>query len=92
MTSTDLNVSDRAVVGKVISVKMDKTIVVLIERKVKHPLYKKYIRRYSKMYAHDSENVCKLNDLVQIKECRPISKTKSWMLDQIIVQAEKEAI
>jgi len=80
----------RTVVGKVISNKMDKTIVVETERMIKHPLYGKYIRRSSKMYAHDNDNTCKIGDLVMIANSRPISKTKHWILVQIIETAEKE--
>ena len=66
--------------GKVISSSRDKTVTVLIERKVKHPLYKKIIRRSSKLHAHDEANECKEGDIVKIEECRPLSKTKSWKL------------
>ena len=66
--------------GKVVSSFRDKTITVLIERKVKHPLYKKILRRSTKLQAHDEENECSEGDLVTIKECIPISKTKSWTL------------
>ncbi len=82
----------RKVIGKVISTKMDKTIIVQIERKVKHPLYGKYVRRFSKMYAHDTDNVCKEGDMVQIKMCRPMSKLKHWMLVQVLNQSGKEVI
>lgn len=82
--------SGRTVIGKVISNKMDKTIVVEVERKVKHPLYGKYMRRFSKMYAHDSENTCKVGDVVLIQQSRPLSKTKHWVLVQIMERAEKE--
>lgn len=85
-------VSGRTVVGKVISDKMDKTIVVEVERKVKHPLYGKYMRRFSRMYAHDSENVCRIGDVVQIQECRPISKTKTWKLVEVLNQVGKEVV
>lgn len=78
----------RTVIGKVVSDKMNKTIVVLVERKVKHPLYEKYIRRFSKMYAHDEENSCKLGDLVMIRQNRPLSKTKRWMLVEILKREE----
>lgn len=77
----------RTVIGKVISVKMNKTIIVEVERKVMHPLYRKYLRKFSKMYAHDAENICKLGDTVEIQMCRPISKTKSWKLVQVFNQA-----
>jgi small subunit ribosomal protein S17 len=82
----------RTVIGKVISNKMDKTIVVEIERKVMHPLYGKYMRKFSKMYAHDNDNACKIGDVVQIMMCRPISKKKSWKLVQVINQVDKEVI
>jgi small subunit ribosomal protein S17 len=81
-----------AVVGKVISNKMNKTIVVQIERKVKHPLYGKYMKRFSKMYAHDSENTCSIGDLVLIQQSRPISKTKSWVLVEVMERADKEIV
>lgn len=76
--------TQRTVTGKVISNKMDKTIVVQIERKVKHPLYGKYIRKFTKMYAHDEENTCHVGDVVIIKQSRPISKTKCWKLVEIL--------
>lgn len=78
----------RTVTGKVISNKMDKTIVVQIERKVKHPLYGKYMRRFSKMYAHDNENTCMLGDVVLIQQSRPMSKTKHWVLVEVVERAE----
>lgn len=80
---------ERSITGKVVSNKMDKTIVVMGERKVKHPLYGKFIRRSTKYRAHDAKNVCSEGDLVMIKECRPYSKTKNWALVKIL---EKEAI
>lgn len=66
--------------GRVISSKMDKTITVLIERRVKHPVYGKYISKSSKLKAHDENNICSEGDYVTIKECRPISKQKTWAL------------
>ncbi len=77
----------RTLTGKVVSDKMDKSIVVLIERRVQHPLYGKLIRRSTKLHAHDENNVAKLGDLVTIKESRPISKTKSWTLVEVIEAA-----
>lgn len=74
----------RTLVGRVTSNKMDKSISVLIERKVQHPLYGKYIRRSTKIHAHDEQNECGEGDLVTITECRPISKTKSWRLVEVI--------
>ena len=76
------------VTGKVISNKMDKSATVLIERKVRHPVYGKYIRRSTKLHFHDEENVCKEGDLVTIEQCRPLSKTKSWKLVEIVVRGE----
>jgi small subunit ribosomal protein S17 len=73
----------RTLMGKVVSDKMDKTITVLIERRVKHPLYGKYLSKSSKLKAHDEENTCKIGDLVTIAECRPLSKSKSWALVNI---------
>ncbi|MBL4821842.1 MAG: 30S ribosomal protein S17 [Gammaproteobacteria bacterium] len=72
--------ASRTVSGKVISNKMDKSIVVLIERKVKHPVYGKYVKRSTKIHAHDANNECLPGDEVTIKEVAPISKTKSWSL------------
>jgi len=77
----------RSVQGSVLSAKMDKSITVLIERQVKHPLYKKIIRRSTKLHAHDEQNECKEGDTVIIEECRPLSKTKSWRLVEIISRA-----
>jgi small subunit ribosomal protein S17 len=74
----------RTISGRVVSNKMDKTITVLIERKVKHPLYGKFIRRSTKVHAHDEENVCKEGDTVLIEECRPLSKSKNWNLVKVV--------
>lgn len=84
------NTSGRTVIGKVVSNKMDKTIVVQIQRKVKDPLYGKYLRRFSKMAAHDIDNSCSIGDVVLIKQSRPISKTKHWVLVQILEHADKQ--
>lgn len=73
--------------GKVISNKMDKTIVVKIERKIKHPLYGKYMVRSTKVHAHDEENTCQEGDIVVVKEVRPIAKTKSWQLVKVVERA-----
>lgn len=83
-------VTGRTIVGKVVSDKMEKTIVVEIERKIKHPLYGKYIRRSSKVKAHDDANTSKIGDLVLIANSRPLSKTKHWTLVKVLEQAEKE--
>ncbi|OGT35836.1 MAG: 30S ribosomal protein S17 [Gammaproteobacteria bacterium RIFCSPHIGHO2_12_FULL_37_14] len=80
--------SSRTLMGKVISDKMNKTVVVQVERKVRHPLYGKYVRRFSKMYVHDEDNTCRSGDTVIIKESRPISKTKRWMLVEILKREE----
>jgi small subunit ribosomal protein S17 len=70
----------RVLTGRVTSDKMDKTVTVLVERRVMHPLYKKFIRRSKNYAAHDEANLCKEGDVVQIEECRPISKRKSWLV------------
>ena len=75
--------------GRVVSDKMDKSITVLIERLVRHPLYGKQLRRSTKIKAHDENNVCQQGDLVRIKETRPISKTKSWTLVDVVEKVEK---
>ena len=77
----------RTVSGRVTSNKMDRTITVLVERRVKHPLYGKYIRRSTKLHAHDENNDCNIGDEVTISECRPISKSKSWRLVEIVKRA-----
>ena len=73
----------RVLTGKVSSAAMDKSITVLIERKVKHPLYKKYVKRSTKIHAHDEANESKVGDLVSVEQCRPLSKTKSWKLVRV---------
>lgn len=82
--------SGRSVVGRVVSNKMDKTIVVQVERKVKHPLYGKYMRRFSKMYAHDDGNTCLIGDVVLIQQSRPLSKNKHWVLVEVVERAEQD--
>lgn len=77
----------RQVVGTVVSNKMDKTVVVLVERLVKHRLYKKYIRRRAKFAAHDGNNACQVGDKVQITESRPLSRTKRWRVSKIVEKA-----
>ncbi|XBC43255.1 MAG: 30S ribosomal protein S17 [Buchnera aphidicola (Meitanaphis flavogallis)] len=74
----------RTLLGCVISNKMQKSSVVSVERVIKHPLYKKFIKRTTKLHIHDDKNECSLGDVVEIRECRPISKTKSWMLVRIV--------
>ena len=77
----------RTVVGRVVSDKMDKTVSVAIERLIKHPMYGKYIRRTSKVLAHDAKNECKPGDRVAISECRPFSKNKAWQVVSIVERA-----
>lgn len=77
----------RTIQGKVISDKMDKTITVLVERQVKHPLYGKFMRRSTKLHAHDESNECREGDIVNITSCRPMSKTKTWSLVEVIDRA-----
>ena len=77
----------RTLQGKVISNKMDKSITVAIERSVKHPIYGKFIKRTTKLHVHDETNQCKEGDVVTIRECRPLSKTKSWTLVALVESA-----
>jgi small subunit ribosomal protein S17 len=77
----------RTVEGRVVSNKMNKTVTILVERHVKHELYGKYLRRSTKLHAHDEENVCKEGDVVRISECRPLSKTKNWRVVEVITRA-----
>ncbi len=78
----------RSVTGLVVSDKMDKTITVLVERKVAHPIYKKYVRKSTKLHAHDENNDCNIGDVVSISTSRPISKSKSWNLVEILERAK----
>ncbi|MDM7858524.1 30S ribosomal protein S17 [Thiopseudomonas acetoxidans] len=78
----------RTLTGRVVSDKMDKTITVLIERRVKHPVYGKYLKRSTKLHAHDETNQCQVGDKVTISETRPQSKTKSWALVEVVERAE----
>jgi small subunit ribosomal protein S17 len=77
----------RTVQGRVTSNKMDKTITVMVERTVKHPIYGKFIKRSTKLHAHDEANVCNEGDVVNITECRPLSKSKTWMLVEVVTKA-----
>ncbi len=77
----------RTIQGKVVSNKTDKTITVLVERQVKHPLYGKFMRRSTKLHAHDEQNVCNEGDIVTITSSRPISKTKTWRLVDVVSKA-----
>ena len=78
----------RTKTGRVTSNKADKTVTVMLERQVKHPLYGKYIKRSTKVHAHDEENSCGEGDLVTSSECRPVSKTKSWRVVEILERAK----
>jgi len=77
----------RQLVGTIVSNKMDKTVVVMVERLVKHPLYHKYIKRRAKFAAHDENNACQVGDKVLITDSRPLSKTKRWRVSEIVVKA-----
>jgi len=79
----------RTVEGRVVSNKMNKTVTVLIERHVKHALYGKYLRRSTKLHAHDEDNSCNEGDLVRVVECRPLSKTKNWRVLEVVARAAK---
>jgi small subunit ribosomal protein S17 len=78
----------RSLVGRVVSDKMDKTITVLVERKVAHPIYKKYVKRSTKLHVHDENNDCNIGDVVSVTSSRPQSKTKAWKLVEIIDSAK----
>ena len=89
MTDNNTEKALRTVEGRVVSNKMDKTVTVLVERQVKHALYGKYIRRSSKLHAHDADNACNEGDVVRVTECRPLSKTKNWRVVEVITRAGK---
>lgn len=78
----------RTKTGRVVSNKMDKSVIVLLERQIKHALYGKYIKRSTKVIAHDEENSCGEGDKVKIAECRPLSKSKSWRVIKILERAQ----
>ncbi len=80
----------RTMTGRVVSNKMQKTVAVAIERMVRHPVFGKYIRRTTKLLAHDEANACREGDLVSIVECRPMSRHKSWRVAEILQRAESE--
>ena len=79
----------RTLTGKVVSDKMDQTITVLVERRVQHPIYRKFVRRSTKVHAHDANNECQIGDVVTVKESRPLSKTKTWTLVTVDERAVK---
>ncbi|MCI1728800.1 MAG: 30S ribosomal protein S17 [Chiayiivirga sp.] len=84
---SDNNEALRTVEGRVVSNKMQKTVTVLVERQVKHGLYGKYIKRSTKLHAHDEEGKCQEGDVVRVSECRPLSKTKNWRVVEIVTRA-----
>lgn len=86
---TEVEKRARMVTGRVVSNKMDKSITVLVERRVKHPVYGKYVTKSSKLHAHDEGNECNPGDVVTVKEVRPISKTKTWSLVSIDEKANQ---
>ena len=79
--------TQRTIEGRVVSNKMQKTVTVLLERQVQHPLYGKIVRRSTKVHAHDEKGECKEGDLVRIVECRPLSKTKNWRVVEVLTRA-----
>ena len=81
---SETNTVERVLTGKVVSNSRDKTIAVLVERKVRHPIYKKYIKRSTKVHAHDEKNECGLGDVVRVSESKPFSKTKTWALVDVV--------
>jgi small subunit ribosomal protein S17 len=85
--SEEIKKGKRTLVGRVVSDKMDKTVSVAVERLIKHPVYGKYIRRTTKVMAHDANNECKPGDRVSITECKPISKNKSWEVASVVERA-----
>ncbi len=87
MTNTETEKLTRTLTGTVTSDKMDKTVTVLVERRVKHPLYGKYVVESKKYHAHDEANECGIGDKVEIAETRPLSKTKSWKVTRILEKA-----
>tara|TARA_B110000459_G_scaffold122545_1_gene134927 strand:+ start:600 stop:869 length:270 start_codon:yes stop_codon:yes gene_type:complete len=81
---SEINSVERILTGTVVSNSRDKTIAVLVERKVRHPIYKKYIKRSTKVHAHDEKNECGLGDVVRVSESKPFSKTKNWALVEVV--------
>jgi len=78
---------NRTLQGRVVSDKMDKTITVMVERRVKHPIYGKFVRRSTKVHAHDERNECGIGDVVVVEQCRPLSKSKTWRLVKVVEKA-----
>jgi small subunit ribosomal protein S17 len=86
---TNETIKLRTITGRVVSSKMDKTVTVLVERVVKHPVYGKYVKRSTKMMAHDEHNICQEGDMISITSCRPLSKNKSFRLVAVLETAGK---
>jgi small subunit ribosomal protein S17 len=84
---SEQNANNRTLQGHVVSDKMDKSITVMIERRVKHPIYGKFVRRSTKIHAHDEANECGVGDVVVVEQCRPISKSKTWRLVKVVSKA-----
>lgn len=84
---SDETKTNRTLEGRVVSAAMDKTVTVLVERRVKHPLYGKFMRRSTKVHAHDEDNSCNQGDWVRVEQCRPLSKTKTWRLLEVLEKA-----
>ncbi len=89
MSENATSTAVKTVEGRVVSNKMDKTVTVLVERLVKHALYGKYIRRSTKLHAHDEDNSCNEGDVVRVSECRPLSKTKNWRVVEVVTRNAK---
>ena len=87
--SDETNKTQRTIEGRVVSNKMQKTVTVLLERQVQHPLYGKIVRRSTKVHAHDENNECKEGDVVRIAETRPLSKTKNWRVVKVVTRADQ---
>ena len=89
MTDNNTTKKLHTVEGRVVSNKMDKTVTILVERLVKHALYGKYIRRSTKLHAHDADNACNAGDMVRVAECAPMSKTKNWRVVEVVARSAK---
>ena len=87
---SEIQRNPRRLTGRVVGDKMNQTVTVLVERRVRHPLYGKFIRRSTKVHAHDAENTCRTGDTVTVEECRPLSKTKTWRLVEVVERAEQQ--
>ena len=85
--SDSMDASKGSVRGRVVSNTMKKTVTIVVERKVKHPLYKKYVRRSTKLHAHDEGDECNVGDWVAVVQCRPLSKTKTWRVNKVLARA-----